>query len=106
MMGTGYIFNVESIDTSHGCDNVLDHLYIPSRNKTPLFKEQKVFMYSVLKAKLKTLMSKLVLKKFVKSKNAQDLWRALIKDYEEGMTGKLANKDLEDRWKNFKLDDC
>ena len=47
-----------------------------------------------------------MLKKFVKSKNAQDLWRALIKDYEEGMTGKLANEDLEDRWKNFKLDDC
>ena len=54
-------------------------------------------MYSVFKAKLKTLKSKLVLKKFVKSKNAQDLQRALIKDYEEGMTGKLANEDLEDR---------
>ena len=29
----------------------------------------------------------------------------MIKDYEEGMTGKLMNEDLEDRWKSFKLDD-
>ena len=65
--------NVESIAASHGCDNELDHIYISLRNKTPLFKEQKVFMYSVFKAKLKTLKSKLVLKEFIKSKNAQDL---------------------------------
>ena len=49
--------NVESIAASHGCDNVLDHLYVPNRNESPLFKEQKVFMYSVFKAKLKTLKS-------------------------------------------------
>ena len=62
--------NVEFIVASHGCINVLDYLYIPTRNETPLFKEQKVFIYSVFKAKLKTLKSKLVLKKFVKSNNA------------------------------------
>ena len=97
--------DVESIIATHGCRNVLDSLYVPSRNESPLFKEQQAFVYSVFKAKLKTLKSKLVLQKFTKSKNAQDLWEALINDYEKGTTGKLSNEDLEDKWKNFKLDD-
>ena len=33
--------NVETITASHGFDNILDHLYIPIRNETLLFKEQK-----------------------------------------------------------------
>ena len=47
--------NVESIAASHGCDNVLDHLYVPSRNETPLFKEQKYLCILYLKQNLKLL---------------------------------------------------
>ena len=81
-------------------------IYMFQQEMRHLYSKNKSIMYSVFKAKFKTLKSKLVLKKFIKSKNAQELQRVLIKDYEEGMTGKLINEDLEDRWKNFKLDDC
>ena len=47
--------NVETINATHGCRNVLDSLYVPSRNESQLFKEQQAFVYSVFKAKLKLL---------------------------------------------------
>ena len=95
---------VAAIAATHGCSDVLDINYSPDTLHTKLFEEQQIFMFSVFTDKLKTLKSKLILGCHFNSRDAQDVWYDLCKEYKKGMTGKLLCDDLEERWKSFKCD--
>ena len=67
---------VESTATTHGCENVLDPVYIPnSVDDVALFDEQQKFMYDVFFTIMKTDRGNHFVRTYNATKDAQRVWR-------------------------------
>ena len=70
-----------------------------------LFMLKQEYGYSVIQNCVQTLAGNTIVKKFASSSNCQSAIRELIKMHEQGITGKMNVKELEDKIRELRLND-
>ena len=70
-----------------------------------LFMLKQEYGYSVIQNCVQTLAGTTIVKKFASSSDCQSAIRELIKTHEQGITGKMNVKELEDKIRELRLND-
>jgi hypothetical protein len=94
-------------DTHHGTSDIIDTTYVPpagDNDAIALFARKNRFMYSVFEAKIKTDMGISIVRSHETDRNAQTVWRKLVKHQTTSTIGALTRESLLGHLTTFKLD--
>ena len=86
---------------SQAISNVLDPTYIPETAKKGLFEQQQIYMISIFKEKLLTSKAKNIVAKYESGSDTQSLYKALVKEYKEGIGQDQLVSTLRKKWQDF-----
>jgi hypothetical protein len=96
--------HLKSMAPIHGIENVLNSEYKPSTSaESELFKQQQSFAYSVFERCLRTAKSMKFTREYEKSRDAQALYRDLVKAYESGVSAELREEAIREYIQNLRL---
>ena len=103
-MWLSYNRKLKSLTAAHPLSNVLDPEYSSSEEESTAFAVKNTFMYSVFTYSLVTAKSKVPLCRHEANRDAQAVYKDLVKAYSDGTIASLSAETLENQLRNMKLD--